>query len=53
MIDMAARCLLVEHGLTLTLIDTEWGASNQRNFWHTTWITNMIWIAHFKKLISE
>jgi hypothetical protein len=32
LIDIAARCLLIEDGDRLILIDTEWEI-NQRNFW--------------------
>jgi hypothetical protein len=32
LIDIAARCLLIEDGDRLILIDTEWEISNQRNF---------------------
>jgi hypothetical protein len=33
LIDIAARCLLIEDGNRLILIDTGMGTSNQRNFW--------------------
>jgi hypothetical protein len=33
LIDIAARCLLIEDGNRLILIDTEWEINNRRNFY--------------------